>query len=42
MYGSIENRIFESYMETTDVDPEQFYAAINDMSADQHREALMT
>ena len=28
-------------METTDVDPEQFMAAVNEMSAEQHREALL-
>ena len=32
LYGSIEKHIFNAYMETTDIDPEQFYAQINKMS----------
>ena len=37
LYNSTEDTIFNSYMETTDIDPEQFYAQINDVSMDQFK-----
>ena len=35
LYSSIEDKIFESHMESTGMDPEQFYANVNAMSKEE-------
>ena len=32
LYSKVEDQIFNSYMETTGIDPQQFYAAVNNMT----------
>ena len=34
LYCKVEDTIFTSYMETTDIDPEEFFAKANNMSKD--------
>ena len=42
LYGKLEPQIFSAHMETTEIDPEQFYAELNQMSKEDQAVMKLT
>ena len=40
LYSKMEQSIFTAFMETTNIDPEEFYAKANNMSVEQFKSAV--
>ena len=42
LYCNLEDQIFNSYMQTTDIDPQQFYSELNQMTPKEMSAASLT